>query len=471
MFIQPVSFQANNSERFIFGANVTAIANHVLCKDIFAEFWRGFCANASKIEFQPTNTHTLTIGQVEVLPTPKSGYSLQITNTGVSISAVDSQNLIYGFFALLDNISPMETENGKEKFSIPCCTIQDDGTIKTRMIHLCIFPETTLFFVQRFIRTAAFLRYTHIIIEFWGMLQLDCLKALSWKGAFTKDEFRPLLQEAKALGLQPIPMLNHWGHATASRVIHGKHVVLDQAPELAPLFDITGWNWNLENTKTKALHKQIRRELRELFGGEYFHIGCDEAYGSLTEHDFNVVVDYINDVAAELSSMGVKTIMWGDMLLYNAKSYAKATDNRYYASAPSEETQKLLLKKLSRSILIADWQYEAKKFPIETALFFQNNGFKVFCCPFDFSLDCLSASAKTVKEYKLNGIIHTTWHTLSLGMPLVGQMAALAWEQENAPHDRSYFTAYLASIMRKVYPVQGEYEQAGWSKIQIRDIT
>lgn len=471
MFIQPVSFQPVKNEQFIFGADVAAIADRALCNNIFAEFWHGFCANASKINFQPTNEHILIICQAEVLPTPKNGYILQITKTGVSISAVDSQNLIYGFFALLDNITTMETESGKEKFSIPCCTIQDEGAIKTRMIHLCIFPETTLYFAQKFIRTAAFLRYTHIIIEFWGMLQLDCLKALSWKNAFTKDDFRPLLQEAKALGLQPIPMFNHWGHATASRVRHGKHVVLDQAPELAPLFDITGWNWNLENAKTKALHKQIRRELMELFGGEYFHIGCDEAYGSLTEHDFNVIVDYINEVSAELSSMGVKTIMWGDMLLYDAKSYAKETENRYYALAPSEEAQKLLLEKLSRSVLIADWQYDAKKFPIETALFFQNNGFEVFCCPFDFSLDCLSASAKTVKEYNLNGIIHTTWHTLSAGMPMVGQMAALAWEQENAPRSHNYLRAYLASIMRKVCPPQGEYEQAGWSKIQIRDIT
>ena len=139
MFIQPVSIQATNDKRFIFGANVTAVADYTLCKDIFAEFWHGFCANASKIDLQPTNEHILIIGQAEVLPTPKNGYILQITKTGVSISAVDSQNLIYGFFALLHNITTLETESGKEKFSIPCCTIQDNGTIKTRIVHLCVY--------------------------------------------------------------------------------------------------------------------------------------------------------------------------------------------------------------------------------------------------------------------------------------------------------------------------------------------
>ena len=108
------------------------------------------------------------------------------------------------------------------------------------------------------------LQYTHIIIEFWGMLKFDCMKELSWSHGFKKEQILPLIREANDLGLEIIPMFNHWGHASASRVMHGKHVVLDQDPSLYPLFTPDGWSWNIDNPNPLALLRQVRAELYEL---------------------------------------------------------------------------------------------------------------------------------------------------------------------------------------------------------------
>lgn len=453
---------------FSFSKRITAVANSAISNALFQELWNGFCCRLGEIDLQPTEKLIVSTNPQWTPPVVKSGFFLQVTPKGICLAASNVRNLIYGFYTLIERIIPVCTDDNKERFEIPCMEITDEACIQTRMVHLCVFPETDYAFIRKFIRIAAFLRYTHIIIEFWGALQFDCLKELSWQGAFTKSDVRPLLHEARTLGLETIPMFNHWGHASASRVLFGKHVILDQNPKLATLFDVSGWNWDLTNERTRALHKQIRDELIELFDHPaFFHIGCDEAYGSLTEKDFMKTAEYINEVNADLRSQNMQTVMWGDMLLYDSASLRKNTQNVLYNCCPSKEIQTLLFEKLSHSILIADWEYEAKEYPIETALFLQEKGFKVLCCPWDMSANNVKASAKTVKKHQLCGIIHTTWHTLVNGMPMVALSAAAAWEQDETASLSSYKTAYLASIIRKLYFTDGIYENAGWSKKQL----
>lgn len=147
------------------------------------------------------------------------------------------------------------------------------------MIHICVFPENDLYFIKKLIRLAVLCQYTHIVIEFWGMLRYDRLKELAWPHAFTKAEAGELIRECRELGMEPVPMFNHLGHATGSRLCYGKHVVLDQNAKLEHLFTPDGWAWNIGSSEVAELLRGIRIELYELFGpGEYCHIGCDEAY-------------------------------------------------------------------------------------------------------------------------------------------------------------------------------------------------
>ena len=446
---------------------VRATAHPCLDRDVIRDFWHGFTFRTTTLTVTAADTTFFRIGSTEPIPLDGHAYSIHVDENGVCISAEDERDLRLGMMTLLDRIRMID-EGDLSVCVIDCCQIKDSPTIQTRMVHFCIFPETKLWEIQKFIRFSAALKYTHLILEFWGMLQYDCLKELSWEHAFTKAEIRPLIAEAKALGLEIVPMFNHWGHASASRVMHGKHVVLDQSPQLQYLFSDNGWCWDIRSARVRALLGEIRRELIELCGdGEYFHIGCDEAYGfDMTKKEArDALCAYVNEISAELKRQGRRAIAWGDMFLCKRPSYNPK--NAYVCNAPTPEAEADMLARLSRDVIIADWQYDATEAPVETAFVFRDAGFDTLLCPWDRSVDKLNSCLSTVKDARLYGLLHTTWHTLSKGMPYV-MLAALGGFESIEGIRASRVASKAASLLRKVYFADGDYEKSGWAKSQIR---
>lgn len=261
-------------------------------------------------------------------------------------------------------------------------------------------------------------------------------------------------------------MFNHWGHASAGRVMHGKHVVLDQNPALQTYFSDDGWCWDIRKPKVKELLYKIRNELCDLCGsGGYFHIGCDEAYNfELTKENMDLLCDYINGINEEMRLQNRRVIVWGDMFLYRHSHYNP--NNKYTCNAPTAESEQYMLGRLSRALIIADWQYDAKQSPVETASVFAQAGFDCLLCPWDRGADQMNSIISTVKEQKLMGVLHTTWHTLSKGTPYVTHAAVGSFEGIDACVPRRILTN-TAALLRKVLPADGDYEKSGWSKIQL----
>lgn len=442
-----------------------ANAHPCLNQAIFKELWNHFTLGASSLEITECEGLTLMIGEATPLPLEGYEYSISIEPRGICVSAEDKAALIRAFMTLLDQFKPEEVA-GTAAVSARCQRIRDRADIGCRMVHFCVFPETELWELQRFLRFAAALKYTHVVLEFWGTLRLDCMSELSWPGAFNKEEVRPILSEAADLGLEIVPMFNHWGHASGSRIMHGKHVVLDQDPALATYFREDGWCWAIEKPKVRALLRRIRAELCELCGeGGYFHVGCDEAFSfEFTEEAMAFIADFLNEVAAEMRAEGRRTIMWGDMLLHRHLHYDQ--ENVYTCNAPSPEAEQYLLKALDRHIIIADWQYDAKAAPVETALTLKAAGFDPLLCPWDKGEAQLNACIDTVKRESLHGILHTTWHTLTSGTPFVLLAAVRCHDTDNrTSHLEAYTKA--AAILRGVMPAKGEYRRAGFARGQV----
>lgn len=451
---------------FVFSEAVTAHAHPCLDKEIFKEFWHNFAFGCSTLSLKACQTLTFSVGDVAPLPLDGHAYSLRIEPDGLCLSAESEEALRYGFMTLLDRFTARDTD-GELQIAIPCAHMWHRAALSHRMVHVCVFPETELWELQRFVRLCGALQYTHVIVEFWGMLRFDCLAELSWKHAFDKEQIRPIVKEAEALGISLVPMFNHWGHATAGRIIHGKHVVLDQNPSLQPYFSEDGWCWNIQNPRVRALLREVRHELMELFASStYFHIGCDEAFAFDLDDKASrdLLCEYINDIAEDLSAQGRRAIMWGDMLLYPHPSYN--ADNDYTANAPSPEVESDLLSRLDKRILIADWQYDAKAAPVETAATLTRAGFECLLCPYDLKFPNVSACVETVRNDHLLGLLHTTWHTLSTGMPFVLLSAVGAFEGK-LTHTKNEARTQIATLLRKVSPARGDYKKAGWSKQQV----
>lgn len=401
-------------------------------------------------------------------------FAINTTANGVAISGKDFNCTMRGFTTVLNSI----TQSRETKlFQIPCGYQQDKPAVAFRSVHLCLFPETTYDEVIKYIRSFGVEKYSHIVLEFWGTYRFECMKELGWKNRnFTKDQVRTFVREANSLGMEVIPMFNHLGHAAACRDRNGKHVVLDQNPALEYLFDFDGWVWDFKSEEVYQILKNIRAELIELCGnGSYFHLGCDEAYTLHNKEENGVALcNFLNRIQAELAAEGRRGIIWGDMMLLK-EEYAKydtgTTALGDYSCTGEPNVCKVMLKQLSRDLIIADWHYRAKVAPWQSSLSFRDLGFDVLCCPWD-ETDNIVAALNTVVGENLFGMMQTTWHTMFYNAYCNSlYMGAALWKGTSniypgysVHYPGKAIRMHAAKISRKVCFADGDFEKTGWSK-------
>lgn len=434
-----------------------AAADERMNNESVKKLWNGFLLRSGNISFDKGEEFTFRLGSTEIpiLPSGKE-YVLSADENGVAIRGKDHGGLMRGFMSFL-----MKIESDGDGFFIRPVSEESEYKINNRMVHICVFPENDLYFIKKLIRLCAVCQYTHIVIEFWGMLKYDCLKELSWPHAFTKEQAKELITECRELGMEPIPMFNSLGHASASRACYGKHVVLDQAPCLQRFFTPDGWAWNIGSEELFNLLKQIRKELYELFGdGEYIHLGCDEAYyishnGSLRKK----LPDYLGKLTREVEAEGRRPMLWMDMLL------EKGVFKDCYTVGEKDEVE-ALRKATAASSVFVDWQYDCFDSPIPSLLSLKDCGRDVIGAPW-FDKRNYSAHIKTVSDNGMFGIMLTTWHTLKYHIISVIECAqkcgakTFVWSEFSEPLEET------AALLRRLSFEGNAYSDCGWSKEQI----
>ena len=420
--------------------------------------WAGFTAGQGRLNVLPRADFSVLTPDAAPISLPEGRrFAACVTETGISMTAATREDLMRAMMTLCCRI--VRAPDGSLR--IPAEAWQDGYRVSRRMLHLCVFPETTVTALHRLLRLAAVLQYTHVVVEFWGMLRYDADPALSWPQAFDKAEIRPLLEECRALGCQPVPMFNMLGHASACRVCGGKHVVLDRFPERADLFTPDGWAWNIENPAVPALLRQVRQELYGLFGpGDYFHLGCDEPYQTAPAYRA-AVPEYLRCLTEEVRAEGRQPIVWADTLLCGS---ACGADDSYYCAAPTADEARQLRKSLVAGTVAADWQYRVRQGPLVTALDLARDGLEVLGCPWHYGDELCRAYLDTPG---LSGILVTTWHTLDTRLLSVVQFAEAfgvtlpPWFHRSAP------LAELAALNRAVqFGLPLSYEDCGWQRRQ-----
>ncbi len=400
-----------------------------------------------------TDDHYITMGDPAKESVGNHAYILKVSDEGVWINGRDFSATMQGFMRFLELIQYEEKEGC---FFVENCMISESPRLSFRGVHICLLPETKLDFLKKCLRACAIARFSHVIIEFWGTLKYDCMKELSWSCGHSKAKIKAILDEVRALGVEIVPMFNHLGHASGCRGISGKHVVLDQNLKYAYLFQNNGSVWDFSRDDVYALLAQVRDELMELCGeGEFFHIGCDEAFslGKAPEKAPGLAA-YINRLAEDLAKKGRRTIIWHDMLI------SKEEFEGYKANS-GPEVSNILLQTLSRDIVIADWQYYCHDEPWKTSRRFKELGFRVLCCSWDQSIQNVDEAIHTAEVYQLDGMIHTTWHTLFKGFPKMIRAGFLSYDANAAD---KYSAGMIA---RKALPSDGVYEKSGWMEYTI----
>ena len=457
---------------FVFGERTVARVCPCLDRELLARLWKGFCFTLGELELDPSGEKKkIVIGkETELALGDGEEYAVSVTEEGITVLGRDKRTLMRGFMALIARIEA-EDLTKKREFRIGCCEIRGEFSINVRMAHLCVFPETELSELQKRIRLFGALQYTHIIIEFWGMIKLDCLEELAWRDkAFEKSQIEPLIREAREMGMEPVPMFNHLGHATAARIFNGKHVVLDQNPALQHLFTPDGWAWNFELPEVRALLRSIRAELYELFGeGEYVHLGFDESFiHSAGYAPKSHVSAYMAATIKEAEDEGRRAIIWGDMLLCAEEVGCADGKYKYNCTEKNPEDAKLMRSMLPKSVLIADWHYDIPEAPIVTSVFLKNEGFDVIGCPW-YDKQNIAAHLETAKKEKLFGAMLTTWHTFGNYPRTAGIFAAGCGTPLPDWWRFAYPNTAVSTMLRKLMPLPSCYEECG--NLRYQEIT
>ena len=438
---------------------------------LIAALWQQCSATAGRlaiVEDAALPPYTARMGEADCALEAEDHYALVVEPTGLMVRGRDATALAHGLYTLLQPLRPTCLDEGAEALAIDAMRVHDRPQLAMRSLHLSIFPGTTLLDVERALRLAGFLKMSHVVLEFWGMLQLDSLPELAWMDrAYTKADFRPMIELAGALGLELIPMFNHLGHASQSRETMGRHAVLDQNPRHALLFEPDGWTWCLSNPEVGRILASLREELIDFCGpGQYFHLGCDEAYSFASctlcrEHDRTAMFrDFLNELAADLAGRGRRGIIWGDALLD-----ASAWPAPYIATSQPDQLTHLALEGLDRRLVIADWQYSQTLPELETARHFKQQGFDVLACAWDHPRNIASLAAAAASEGLL-GVMNTTWHHLQGMLGMMPGLASHAWRggdyvEAAGQNPRS------GNLLRRLMPFADGFERGGYRPYEV----
>lgn len=378
-------------------------------------------------------------------------YQLSITEKQLKITARDWRGAANAFKTLRQLAEAVRGTEQTEGYLLAPCKISDKPALQFRGIHICIFPETPLWDVEKQIRLAAYYKYNHAVIECWGCFPFASHPEICWGDRkLDKTELKRLVKLGKELGITLIPQFNVLGHAAGARGVAAKHSVLDYNPALQPLFEPEGWTWCLTNPHTRKILGDLVTELHDFFDNPpFFHIGCDEAHdaGSCYECRKHALKDLIRDHILFFHDIfkkrNTRLIMWHDMLL-------EMTDERwkgYIACAMQNQNLANLYKELPKDIVIADWQYFYKQNASDpepewpTSKFFKKEKFNVLTCPWK-NTQGIESLGKMAEKEKLFGMLETTWHI---------------------SHTRDFLNTYLCSAYASWSPEvsQKEYYNAG----------
>jgi hypothetical protein len=445
------------SKTFVLSSRVTVCADKKMQNNTVKNLFKSFCLGDGEITFTDGPDNTFRLGET-TLPTLPEGkeYAITVDENGIAIVGDSYGGLMRGFMVML-----MQIDYTPDSMFIPAGNWESEYRIKNRMIHICVFPDNPRHFTRKMLRLAGLCQYTHVVLEFWGMLKYDCMKELSWPQAFTKAQAGELIKECRELGIEPVPMFNQLGHATASRVIYGKHVVLDQNPRLQRLFTADGWAWNIQSDEVVNLLRAVRKELYELFGeGEYMHIGCDEAYIITQDEKLRKFLpEFLKNLTCEVEKEGRRPMLWMDMLL------EKDAFEKCYTAGYKDEVENLR-NSTADSTVFVDWQYSCTAVPIPSLASLKDCGKDVMGAPwYDYKNCC--AHIDTIVQNDLFGIMVTTWDALKNKMRSIVSCADRLGASMYDWTGNETWRTQTAVMFRRVSFEGNNYEECGFAKQQI----
>lgn len=372
----------------------------------------------------------------------EEAYLVDSGRRGVTVLAETPRGLLYGVQTLLQLVQGRQVAGAR---------IVDYPQLAFRGLHICIFPNTELAGVRQAMLVAARYKYNAVVIENWASLKSRVRPETAYENTYSLEQIRSLVELGRALHLEMIPMLNSWGHASGMRSRSAQHVVLDRFPRFRPLYEEDGWSFCLTNPAIYDHLFDRFGELLELFGKpRYFHLGLDEAWGhrGLMKSEAcrgpnprATLAAHLKKLYGYFAERKVRVLVWHDMFIQ--RDHPELGRLSPANSVPPFDSH-LVLDELPRDIVMDAWNYEeTREWPVPK--YFHDRGFPVVVSPWKTRRNAVSL-LNTAKRLNLMGLLETTWDSLDVTLPTVGEAGVLAWTAPGFDLDTIPFESYLKSI-------------------------
>jgi len=284
---------------------------------------------------------------------PPGGYVLHIASPRAVVAANDDRGLHYGVLTLLQVI-----QSATDAPSVPratCCTVIDWPGLKWRAVRIGLpttrwghpnnAPVEIGFFRDFIERSIVRRKLNMLVIEVNAGLQYESRPEIGGSAAWTKDELRQLLQLCRDHFIEPVPLVNSYGHAGYLTL---RHPELREDGRLNTICTRHPDSW--------TLLKDLYGELIDLFAPlNYFHVGLDEIRWQTLDvpeakrcprcagaSKGELLAEHVTRLREWLHERGLRPIMWGDQLL------TEHNGGPPYSSVEA-------LERLPRDVIIANW--------------------------------------------------------------------------------------------------------------------
>ncbi len=334
-------------------------------------------------------------GGVSKLGLHAGGFQITITATSISVLGEEDEGLHNGLRTLAQIAVP---HNGR--ISLPLGYLGSNPQIKWRGVHLFVGPQAQKFQQKLWERVLLPLGFNKAVLQ-CERTQWDSVPSLRGAREFmTKTELAELFTSYRSWGVDPIPLIQSFGHMDWL-FEGGNNADLAVNPNVL---------YTIDPRKPKAQEtvKAIWEEAFELLKPSTIHIGCDEVdmlgfppnHTALTTELWQKQIPFLGDIA---KSHGSKLMLWGDIAL----APSEAIDAHNGESKTEAAKRRAAIPKGS---IIADWHYKADS-KIENFLpslrLWKDEGFMPIACPWYQPENVRSLDLAA--DVERLGTLQTTW--------------------------------------------------------------
>jgi hypothetical protein len=292
----------------------------------------------------------IVIGRAAVLkrdaPLKPEGYSLAVDATGARLAGYDPR----GVYNAAQTFRQLLSRDAQGVYARPLA-VRDWPTLARRGVHWFGGPDSWPFHRRMIDRILGPLKYNEMVYEV-DYTAWESQPRLRSQYTTPKESVRKTVALARAHFIEPIPLLNTLGHAEWL-FLNGQNLDICAYPPVPYAIDP-------ENPHTYEVLFGIMDETIGLFGPiREFHIGHDEVgifskfpKPTSKKTETELLLQNVGTLHDWLKKKGVRTQMWGDMLLHPSEVTGGA------ATAPSLAEAAKRRAGIPKDVVIADWHYE-----------------------------------------------------------------------------------------------------------------